>query len=233
MLGRPFRSFDLAVGQDQGERRRPIPRDREHTALDRELVAALGHDRQRPDRRRIGGGGFSEEIGARLGKQRIHAAGRFDRSEALVAAPFKEVTVGVKKLVVPVYENADRDTVEQHLLNRRFGAWRGQRGGFGSSAGKTSAALPAAGDASCGLRRRAVNSCANSRNARRSMGLKVGGTFGSAGGDGRNGTTLAEAGAAPSADRSVCGVTSAAAAASGFSGAVAGAAAMVGAASTC
>ncbi len=47
--------------------------------------------------------------------------------------------------------------------------------------------------ASSGPRSRAVSSCANSRNALRSTGLKVGGTLGSAGADGRNGTTLADA----------------------------------------
>ncbi len=71
----------------------------------------------------------------------------------------------------------------------------------GGSAGSPSAPLSAVAGAwlPCS---RAVNSCANSRNARRSTGLKVGADFGSAGGAERNGTTLAAAGVAARAGRS-------------------------------
>ena len=59
----------MAVGQDQRQRRRAVPRHREHAAVDRQPVAALRHDRQRFVQRWSGAAGLGEGIGGRLGKQ--------------------------------------------------------------------------------------------------------------------------------------------------------------------
>ena len=73
----------------------------------------------------------ASRIGAGLGEQRVQPACRHDRGEVLVAAPFEEVAVGVKQRIVPVDQNADRNAVEQRVLDESFRGGRGGRGGCG------------------------------------------------------------------------------------------------------
>ena len=117
------------IGQDQGQRRRSVPGRGEHAALDRKRGAISCQDRER-----LRGAGFGERAGAWRHEQRIETACGLDGCEVLVAAPFEEMTVGKQKRIVPVHQNAEWYTVEQHVFVRRRGGgrrgWRFGRFGF-------------------------------------------------------------------------------------------------------
>ena len=175
----------------------------------------------------------ASEIGAGLGEQRIQARRPLRSQRGSRSRSIQEVPVGVKQRVVPVYENADRDAVEQRLLespvrrlarpaglfreSRRWPALRRDPGGGRASCWASSqtrrqflrqfAERPAFDRAQSRRRFRFGR-------RRRAKRHHIGGS--------RRG--------AESRDRSACGVTSAALRPRAVSGAVAGAAAIVGAA---
>ena len=101
-----------SVGQDERQRRSAVPRHREQPGVDRNRVAAARHDRQR-----LRAGTFRECIGTALDEQRIQPAGGFERREIVVAGRFEEMTIGVEQRIVPVYQHADRKTVEQRWID--------------------------------------------------------------------------------------------------------------------
>ena len=62
---------------------------------------------------------FGRTGGGRTGEQRSQAARPHDRIEVAVAAPFQKVPVGEQQRVVTVEQDADRNAIEQRLLESR------------------------------------------------------------------------------------------------------------------
>src|SRR5208283_5373939 len=102
----------LTVGQDKSERGPAVPWNGEQASLNRTAVAAGGHDRQR-----LRTVALSKSAGAGLGEKCAQAAGRGEHVEALVAAQFEEMPIGVEQRIVPVDQYADWNALEQHQLD--------------------------------------------------------------------------------------------------------------------